>query len=31
VEVAETRQLKNHDQIRIGNTVLTFVALERTA
>ena len=31
VEVQEPRPLQNYDQVRIGNTTLTFVGVERTA
>jgi len=31
VEVDEVRPLQSHDEIRIGNTSLTFIALERAA
>jgi hypothetical protein len=31
VEIQEPRQLQSYDEIRVGNTTLTFVALERSA
>jgi pSer/pThr/pTyr-binding forkhead associated (FHA) protein len=30
-EIQEPCQLQNYDEIRVGNTILTFVAVERAA
>ena len=29
VDVTESKQLENYDQIRVGNTTLTFISAER--